>query len=243
MTSLPCVHWRCARFARGNSLLPVGSARARSAMARAMEHGARLVLRRRSGRACPLPRSLRADGATPSLGQIAVWPAYHLAGRHVSVVHRRVWRRMRVGCWWRSRGASPRTVLLTRNAARSLPGSQRRRLRPSCPALSVIAVRSALRPVEVRRVRVRLARLPRAHHGLTIVQITDLHVGPTIGREIVEDIVDRTNALAPDIVAITGDLVDGSVERAARCGRAAGQIARAPRRLLRYRQSRVFFGR
>jgi predicted MPP superfamily phosphohydrolase len=77
--------------------------------------------------------------------------------------------------------------------------------------LSVAAVRSALRPVEVRKVRVRLARLPRAQDGFTIVQITDLHVGPTIGRDIVEDIVNRTNALAPDIVAITGDLVDGSV--------------------------------
>jgi predicted MPP superfamily phosphohydrolase len=77
--------------------------------------------------------------------------------------------------------------------------------------LSVVAIRSALAPVEVRRVRVRLARLPRAQHGLTIVQITDLHVGPTIGREVVEDIVTRTNALTPDIVAITGDLVDGSV--------------------------------
>jgi predicted MPP superfamily phosphohydrolase len=73
------------------------------------------------------------------------------------------------------------------------------------------AVRSALGPVEIRRVRVRLARLPRAQHGLTIVQITDLHVGPTIGRAVVEDVVNRTNALSPDIVAITGDLVDGSV--------------------------------
>jgi len=76
---------------------------------------------------------------------------------------------------------------------------------------SAVAVRSALRPVEVRRVRVRLARLPRTQHGLTIVQITDLHVGPTIGRDVVEDVVNRTNALTPDIVAITGDLVDGSV--------------------------------
>ena len=76
---------------------------------------------------------------------------------------------------------------------------------------SVLAVRSALGPVDVRRVRVRLARLPRGQHGLTIAQITDLHVGPTIGREIVEDVVNRTNALAPDIIAITGDLVDGSV--------------------------------
>jgi predicted MPP superfamily phosphohydrolase len=76
---------------------------------------------------------------------------------------------------------------------------------------SAFAVRSARGPVDIRRVRVRLARLPRAQHGLTIAQITDLHVGPTIGREIVEDVVNRTNALTPDIVAITGDLVDGSV--------------------------------
>jgi len=77
---------------------------------------------------------------------------------------------------------------------------------------SVVAVRSALGPVDIRRVRVRLARLPREQHGLTIAQITDLHVGPTIGREIVEDVVNRTNALAPDLIAITGDLVDGSVD-------------------------------
>ena len=76
---------------------------------------------------------------------------------------------------------------------------------------TAIAVRSARRPAEVRRVRVRLARLPSAQNGLTIVQITDLHVGPTIGRAVVEDVVARTNALTPDIVAITGDLVDGSV--------------------------------
>jgi predicted MPP superfamily phosphohydrolase len=76
---------------------------------------------------------------------------------------------------------------------------------------SALAVRSALGPVEIRRVRVRLARLPRAQHGLTIAQITDLHVGPTIGRAVVEDVVRRTNALAADIIAITGDLVDGSV--------------------------------
>jgi predicted MPP superfamily phosphohydrolase len=76
---------------------------------------------------------------------------------------------------------------------------------------TVAGLRSALGPVEIRRVRVRLARLPRAQHGFTIAQITDLHVGPTIGRAAVEDVVNRTNALSADIVAITGDLVDGSV--------------------------------
>ena len=76
---------------------------------------------------------------------------------------------------------------------------------------SALAVRSAVGPVDIRRVRVRLARLPPAQDGLTIAQITDLHVGPTIGRDVVEDVVHRTNALAADLIAITGDLVDGSV--------------------------------
>ena len=105
---------------------------------------------------------------------------------------------------------------------------------------SVFAVRSALGPVDVRRVRVRLARLPRAQHGLTIAQITDLHVGPTIGREIVEDVVNRTNALAPDIIAITGDLVDGSVNELREAIAPLANLRGAARRLLRNRQSRIF---
>ncbi len=78
-------------------------------------------------------------------------------------------------------------------------------------ALGLSAVQSALGPVAVRKVRVRLRRLPAAQHGLSIVQLTDMHVGATRGRSFVEDVVARTNALTPDIVAITGDLVDGSV--------------------------------
>ena len=75
------------------------------------------------------------------------------------------------------------------------------------------AVRSALRSVDVRRIRVRLERLPLGQHGFTLVQLTDVHVGPTIGRAFIDDIVRRTNALQPDLIAITGDLVDGSVEQ------------------------------
>jgi uncharacterized protein len=64
---------------------------------------------------------------------------------------------------------------------------------------------------EVRRVRVPLARLPKSASGYSIVQLTDVHVGPTIGLDFVERVVAETNALAPDMVVITGDLVDGSV--------------------------------
>lgn len=74
---------------------------------------------------------------------------------------------------------------------------------------------SALSPVSVSRVRVAIGRLTKARAGYRIVQITDMHVGPMIGREFVETIVARVNALEPDLVAITGDLVDGSVSELA----------------------------
>jgi uncharacterized protein len=79
-------------------------------------------------------------------------------------------------------------------------------------AVGTVAIRQGLRAAEVKEVKVQLARLPRGADGTTIVQLTDMHIGATLRRQFVEDIVQRTNALAPDIVAITGDLVDGSVE-------------------------------
>ena len=78
-------------------------------------------------------------------------------------------------------------------------------------ALSGWGVWSAIRPVEVKRVAVRLKKLPGSLNGLRLVQLSDMHVGLTIGRDFVEDVVRKVNALEPDIVAITGDLIDGSV--------------------------------
>jgi predicted MPP superfamily phosphohydrolase len=80
---------------------------------------------------------------------------------------------------------------------------------------SAVGVASALSPVAVKRVRVAIDRLSRPASGMRIVQISDVHVGPTIGKGFIEDIVARINALQPDVVAITGDLVDGSVEELA----------------------------
>ena len=56
-------------------------------------------------------------------------------------------------------------------------------------------------------------RLPAAFEGFTIAQISDLHVGPTIGAAYVRRVVEIANGLAPDLVALTGDIVDGSVQR------------------------------
>jgi predicted MPP superfamily phosphohydrolase len=60
-------------------------------------------------------------------------------------------------------------------------------------------------------VRIPLRGLPPALEGLRIVQISDIHVGPTIKHGYLEAIVERVNALQPDVIAVTGDLVDGSV--------------------------------
>jgi predicted MPP superfamily phosphohydrolase len=54
-------------------------------------------------------------------------------------------------------------------------------------------------------------KLPTALDGFSIVQLSDLHIGMTIGRDFVQRVVDRANALAPDLLALTGDLVDGKV--------------------------------
>jgi predicted MPP superfamily phosphohydrolase len=64
----------------------------------------------------------------------------------------------------------------------------------------------------VRRVRVPLAKLPASAEGYTIVQLTDVHIGPLLGHDFAADVVAKVNALAPDLIVITGDLVDGRLD-------------------------------
>ncbi len=65
---------------------------------------------------------------------------------------------------------------------------------------------------EIVDVEVTLAKLPAALDGFTIVQLSDLHVGMTIDRAFVQRVVDHANRLSPDLIALTGDLVDGKVD-------------------------------
>lgn len=74
---------------------------------------------------------------------------------------------------------------------------------------------AALRGPHVQHVDIPVEGLDADLQGLRIVQISDLHVGPTIGARYVRRVVRMANALAPDIVALTGDLIDGSVARLA----------------------------
>jgi predicted MPP superfamily phosphohydrolase len=81
--------------------------------------------------------------------------------------------------------------------------------------LTLLGFINARRVATVLKVDIPIAGLPQALHGFTIVQITDVHVGPTIKRGYLQRIVDVVNGLKADVVAVTGDLVDGSVSHLA----------------------------
>ena len=71
---------------------------------------------------------------------------------------------------------------------------------------------TALRPPVLRTVEVPVRDLPEGLDGFRIVQISDLHLGPLVPAARVDRLVVRANALAPDLVAVTGDLVDGEAD-------------------------------
>ncbi|MGA5200463.1 metallophosphoesterase [Streptomyces variegatus] len=69
-----------------------------------------------------------------------------------------------------------------------------------------------LRGPKVKRVTVPLAKLPRSAHGYRIAVVSDIHLGPVLGRGFAQRVVDTINATQPDLIAVVGDLVDGSVK-------------------------------
>ena len=77
--------------------------------------------------------------------------------------------------------------------------------------MTVIGLIIARRRPRIVKVDIPVANLPEGLRGFSIAQISDVHVGPTIKRPFVESIVRRVNALGCDMIAVTGDLVDGTV--------------------------------
>jgi len=78
--------------------------------------------------------------------------------------------------------------------------------------LSTIGVQQALRVPDVRRMEVAIRNLPPEMDGFKMVQLTDLHLQRLMNREWATQVVARANALSPDLVVITGDLIDGTVD-------------------------------
>jgi predicted MPP superfamily phosphohydrolase len=79
-------------------------------------------------------------------------------------------------------------------------------------AATATGLRAALATPEVRRIEVGIERWPESLDGFRIAQISDLHIGPLLKRAFVERLVAQVDRLAPDLIALTGDLVDGNVD-------------------------------
>ena len=80
-------------------------------------------------------------------------------------------------------------------------------------ALSAYGLREARKTPEVVQIEVPIRGLPAALDGYHIVQLSDMHVGETIDKDFILPIVEAVTSLAPDLIALTGDLVDGSVDK------------------------------
>ena len=106
--------------------------------------------------------------------------------------------------WWLARRLRP--------GLPALPGSNRQMTALLLVALvmTVMAVPAALRIPDVRTQEIVLPGLPPALDGLRVAQLTDLHISRNFPAEWTRAVVDRTNALRPDIILLTGDLMDGS---------------------------------
>ncbi|MET7612625.1 metallophosphoesterase [Streptomyces seoulensis] len=88
-----------------------------------------------------------------------------------------------------------------------------------------------LRGPRVKRLTVPLAKLPRSAHGFRIAVVSDIHLGPVLGRSFARTVVDTINSTQPDMIAVVGDLVDGSVKN---LGPAAAPLAGLESRLGTY---------
>lgn len=111
---------------------------------------------------------------------------------------------------------------------------ERRRLLGRAFSGSILAAGSAIgtagliqiaRGFDLVKLEISLAKLPRQFDGFRIVQVSDIHVGPTIGRDFISELVEVANSQSPDLIAITGDLVDGSVKNLARHTAPLGKLA------------------
>lgn len=75
--------------------------------------------------------------------------------------------------------------------------------------LGIYGTWQAVKVPQVRTIEVKLASLPSQLQGLSIVQLTDLHIGPLLKKDWLNEVVSRTNALKPDLILMTGDYIDG----------------------------------
>ncbi len=154
-----------------------------------------------AGAACMVAQPALERAAAPRIARVTAWPAYVWMGT----------------CFYLLLGFWASDVVM---AVAGFDGVRAERIRAAIVAGGTLvllpsAMLAALRTPRVRRIELVLARWPRALDGYRIVQISDLHIGALLRGSFATRVVERCNELSPDLLAVTGDLVDGSVQRLA----------------------------
>lgn len=91
-------------------------------------------------------------------------------------------------------------------------------------AVVLLAGYAGSRRLVVRDVDVVLPALPKGFDGLRIVQLSDLHIGPHTPRRFLTRVLEATRRMAPDVIAVTGDLIDDRAEDVAVYARTLGEL-------------------
>lgn len=79
--------------------------------------------------------------------------------------------------------------------------------------LGIVGTYNSLKVPYIKTTEVKIRALPKEMDGLTIIQLTDIHIGPLLKKEWLTEVVERVNKQNPDIVVLTGDMIDGSTDR------------------------------
>ena len=158
--------------------------------------------------AVAMPLALRARRMrSPRWATVLTWAGYICMGLFSSLFVLTVLRDAALAVAALAKLAAP--AMLATDALRSASG----RAVPIVAALVTLwGFLNARRTAAVVSVDVPIHGLPPALSGFTIAQISDIHIGPTIRRGYLDAIVKSVNRLGADMVAVTGDLVDGGVQ-------------------------------
>ncbi|WP_242417631.1 metallophosphoesterase [Sphingomonas panni] len=103
------------------------------------------------------------------------------------------------------------TMLVRREAIRE-PDALRYAIAGLAAVLAGIGVANALRVPPMKDVTVAIRDLPPSFDGYRVVQLTDLHISRLFTADWAQAVVDRSNASGADLIVVTGDFIDGSVE-------------------------------
>ena len=94
----------------------------------------------------------------------------------------------------------------------SAPDGVRYGLAALAAVAAAIGVHQAMRIPPLKDIEVGIHGLPRQFDGYTILQLTDLHISRLFPASWARAVVERSNKLGVDLIAITGDLIDGTLD-------------------------------